>query len=127
VVVLFTKKLVELLGDEALSVRVVFLDEDAAARRVLEDEMALVGLLLREWREKGLVEVTASSWDAVRDLAAVGVRGSVVQIVRVSTSPALKDVKDGLDRRASFVDFPIGEATLDEWSARTTELLSSLL
>jgi hypothetical protein len=124
ILVLVTKKLVELLGDEALSVRVVFLEERATAPLALEDEMALLSLLLREWREKGLVEVVTSSWEEVAELAGAAARRSIVQVVRITTQTS---AVAALDRRVAFVDFPVDKAPLEAWSKRTTELLSSLL
>lgn len=126
ILVVVTKKLVELLGDEALAVRVVFLHEDANARRVLDDEMALAGLLLREWREKGMVEVATSTWKEVAELAKTEARRSLVQVVRMTTS-ASTGAPRALDPRVSSLDFLIDAATLEGWSQRTTDLLSALL
>jgi vWA domain found in the FtsH ternary systems/N-terminal helical region fused to the FtsH ternary system vWA domain len=116
------KKLVELLGDEALAVRVVFLGEDPLA---LEDEKSLAELLLREWTELGLVEVVTSTWAEVEELAATAARRALVQVVRITTTPG--KVPRPLDVRVSSTEFPIGAATLDDWSRATTDLLSSLV
>lgn len=128
ILVVVTKKLVELLGDEALSVRVVFLHEDAlAVKLVMADEMALAELLLREWREKGMVEVVTSTWNEVAELAASEARRSLVQVVRMTTSLKTVGSARAVHPRVTSMDFPIDAATLEGWSRRTTDLLSSLL
>ncbi len=124
VLLVLVKKLVELLGDEALSVRVVFLD--AAHDAVLREEMALTELLLREWREKGMVEVVTSTWSDVAALAAASARRELVQVVRI-TSAAVAEPPRALDPRVLSMDYRVGDATLEQWSGGATALLSSLL
>jgi len=123
VLLVVTKKLVELLGDEALSVRVVFPGEGTIP---LEDERSLAALLLREWREQGLVEVVTSTAAEVEQLAASAARRALVQIVRIRTTCGAAGSSSG-DARIASRDFLVGAATLEEWARATTELLSSLL
>ena len=121
VLLVVTKKLVELLGDEALSVRVVFLGEGT-----LEDERSLAALLLREWIEQGTVEVVTSTAAEVELLAVSAARRALVQMVHIRTIRGAAGSFSG-DARIASRDLLVGAATLEEWARATTELLSSLL
>ncbi|MFO0736151.1 MAG: hypothetical protein U0270_09735 [Labilithrix sp.] len=115
-VMVLTKKLVELLGEEALELRVVFLGDELA------EEQALAELLLGEWRDKGMCEVTTSSWPALVTDATENTRRALVEIVHLgATTP------DDVDPRLVLVDFPLPTGTVEDWTRRITETLASLL
>jgi len=125
VVHVLTKKLVELLGDEELEIRVAFLREEGRATPLAE-EKALVELLLREWREKGMAEIVEATWDEIVELAGTNVRRALVEVVRIATSPLGKEAK-ALDPRVVFAELVTPVAPLEAWSRATTGLLSALL
>ncbi|MBX3231008.1 MAG: hypothetical protein KIT84_36725 [Labilithrix sp.] len=115
VVLVVVKKLVELLGEEALELRVVFLDEELAEERVLTE------LLLREWIERGICEVSSSTWPKVVASSAAETRRALVEVV------SLGGGAPELDARIVDVPFPLPAGTLDDWSRATTEALSGLV
>jgi vWA domain found in the FtsH ternary systems/N-terminal helical region fused to the FtsH ternary system vWA domain len=124
VVLVLTKKLVELLGDEALEIRLVFLQDDGPTP--LSEERALSELMLREWRDKGMADVVAATWSEVAELAASSARRSLVEVVHIGATkleaPAL-----GLDPRVVATSFAPTAEALEGWSRATADLLSSLL
>jgi hypothetical protein len=126
VVLVATKKLVELLGEEALQIRVVFLHEEHEPTPLAE-EMALSELMLREWRDKGMADVAAATWADVATLASASARQALVEVVFFGAEAA----PSPLDPRVVFAPFaPLhtrSDASLETWSRATAELLSALL
>lgn len=115
-VMVLTKKLVELLGEEALELRVVFLGDELA------EERALAELLLGEWRDRGMCEVTTSTWPALVADATESTRRALVELVHLGgTTP------EALDPRLVLVDFPLPTGGVDDWTRHITETLASLL
>jgi hypothetical protein len=115
-VMVLTKKLVELLGEEALELRVVFLGTDLA------EERALAELLLGEWRDKGMCEVSTSTWPALVAAATENARRALVEIVHLGG-----ETPEPLDPRLVLVDFPLPTGAVDDWTRRITEALAALL
>jgi hypothetical protein len=123
VVLVVTKKLVELLGEEALEIRVVFLEDEKGMP--LAEEKALAELMLREWRDKGMADVVTSTWTDVATLAAASARRALVEVVRFGAPSA---EVSALDPRVVFAELaPLGDASLEGWSRATADLLSTLL
>jgi hypothetical protein len=141
VVLVLTKKLAELLGEEALEIQVIFLHEDTEARTPLSEEQALAELMLREWRDKGMVEVRSASWSDVVGLTATNAKRALVEVVRFrsgSPTPSRDVLQDEsgapmrskerpLDARVVAADFVLPTDSLEDWSRATSELLSMLL
>ena len=125
VVLVVTKKLVELLGEEALEIRVIF-DREHAIPTPLREEKALSELMLREWRDKGMADVLEATWDEVTALAAANARRALVEVLRIGVKPR-SDSADNLDPRIVFVDFATENDTLEGWSRKTADVLSALL
>ena len=123
-VLVLTKKLVEMLGEEALAIRVVFLLAEDGLPSPLAEERALAELILREWRDLGTVEVDEVSWEETLERATTDARRALVEIVRFTGRAEAAPV---LDPRIVFVDFPARPDALDEWSRRASEALSALL
>jgi len=123
-VLVLTKKLIELLGQEALEIRVVFLHEDGGAPPLAE-ERALAELMLREWRDNGMAEVVAASWSDVVDMATAGVRRALVQVVHIGAAEPVP--APPLHPRVVSASFVPNAESLDGWSRATCELLSALL
>ena len=123
-VLVLVKKLVELLGEESLAIRVVFLEETPGLPTPLAAEMALAGLMLREWKDRGIVDVAPSSTDALQAALAIGARRALVELVHVRSGGA---PWTPADPRMPFVDVEVRAETLDAWSARTSDILSALL
>jgi hypothetical protein len=115
-VMVLTKKLVELLGEEALELRVVFLGPDLA------EERALAELLLGEWRDKGMCDVSTSTWPALVAEATANARRALVEIVHVGG-----ETPEEVDPRLVLVDFPLPTGAVDDWTKRITEALAALL
>jgi hypothetical protein len=122
-VLVLTKKLVELLGDEALELRVVFA-KDAAGKSRLDEERALAELMLREWRDRGIAAVLDATWDDVAALAAASARRALVEVVSLRAAPA---EPPALDPRVVYVAFVAPGGPLDAWSRASAELLSAIL
>ena len=115
-IIVLVKKLVELLGEEALELRVVF------PARALEEEQGLMELLLGEWRDRGMCEVVRESLEQVLDFAAAHSRRALVEVVHIGGLPC------GLeDPRVVHADLTLPAGGVDEWSAAATELLATLL
>lgn len=115
-VLVLVKKLVELLGEEALEIRVAFLT------RALEEEQGLTELLLGEWRDKGMCEVVRETFEQVLDFAAANSRRALVEVVHIGGLPfGLKDA------RVVHADLTLPPGGVEEWSAAATELLATLL
>jgi hypothetical protein len=126
VVLVVTKKLVELLGEEALEIRVVFLLEEEGATTPLAEEKALSELMLREWRDKGMADVTVGTWGDVAELAAASAKRALVEVAWVGASKL--EAPPPLDPRVVFAEFAsLGDPSLDGWSNATSDLLSALL
>lgn len=125
VIVVVTKKLVELLGEEALDLRVVFL-WDAHGKTPLADERALTELLLREWIDRGLASVADTTWDAVIETAAEDARRALVEVVHLRPADA-RPPDDAIHPSVIRLDFPVGAAVLDEFVASATALVAALL
>lgn len=123
VVLVLTKKLVELLGEEALEIKVAFLHEDGA-KMPLEEEKALSELMLREWRDKGMADVLIATWEDITELAAASARRALVEVVRIH---ATKAQVGPLDPRVVFVDFAPPTENLEGWSKAVTDVLAQLL
>ncbi len=123
-VVVLTKKLTELLGEEALEIRVVFLHEEGA-RTPLADERALAELILREWRDKGTAAVVDASWSDVVELTVAGARRGLVEVVHIQAGASA--AMPSLDRRVVTATFSPNAGSLDAWTQATCELLSTLL
>ncbi len=123
VVLVVTKKLAELLGEEALEIRVVFLHDEGKEMPLAEEE-ALAGLVLREWRDRGMAEVVEATWAEVVELAATNARRALVEVVRIGT---LTNAAPGLHPRIVYAELSPANETLDGWSKATADLLSTLL
>ena len=67
-----------------------------------------------------------ATWSDIETLAARAARRGLVQVVRMTTTVSAA-APWSLDVRVASTTFPIGAATLEEWSRATTELLASLL
>ncbi len=87
VVLASVKKLSEMLGEEALSMRVVFVD-DGGRPSPLGDERGLSELLLQEWRDKGTVEICSGTLEAEDALLEAASRRALVQLVTFGEAPA---------------------------------------
>ncbi len=124
VVLVVTKKLVELLGEEALEIRVVFQHEDGAPTPLAE-ERALAELMLREWRDKGMADVVDASWEDVVDFSAASARRALVEVVHIGG--AAQAPEKSLDPRVVSASFVPPTESLEGWSRATAELLSMLL
>jgi hypothetical protein len=122
-VVVVTKKLVELLGEEALDVRVTFL-WDPRGSTPLADEKALAELLLREWIDRGLASVTETSWTAVVETAEEEARRALVEVVHLRTATV---PRSALHTSVVHLDFPVGAASLADFSKAAVDLVASLL
>jgi hypothetical protein len=123
VVLVVTKKLAELLGEEALEIRVVFLHDEGKATP-LESEKALAGLMLREWRDRGMADVLELTWDEVIDLATDNARRALVEVVRIgATGVATKPLGPNVVQ----ADFSAANESLEGWSRATADLLSTLI
>lgn len=125
-VMTLTKKLSVLLGTEALSFRVVFLEGDGRGRTSLADERELALLLLREWCDKGIAEVTDGSWELLAEQTRESARRAAVEIVRFTTTPGEAPFHE-LDPRVVLVDYPVVGTSLDGWVETTTDVLAALL
>lgn len=125
VVLVLTKKLVELLGEEALEIRVAFLYEEGLPSP-LASEKALTELMLREWRDKGMVDILDATWDDVAALASASARRALVEVVHIGAAPRTS-ASPSLDPRVVFADFSPLSESLEGWSRATTDLLSALL
>ncbi len=123
-VLVLTKKLFELLGEEALEVRVVFLRDDGA-RSPLAEERALAELMLREWRDKGMADVLEASWAEVVQLAAASTKRALVEVVHIGGGAVPSE--PALDPRVVLAPFVPKADSLDDWSHAISELLSTLL
>jgi hypothetical protein len=123
VVLVLTKKLVELLGEEALEIKVAFLHEEGT-KMPLEEEKALSELMLREWRDKGMADVLDASWEDIAALASASARRALVEVVRIHSS---KGQAAPLDPRVVYVDFTPPADNLEGWSKAVTEVLAQLL
>lgn len=75
------RRLVDILGDEALELYCVF-PIDAAQNEVLARERMLVELVLREWRDKGSVLVKTLSPSQLAELMAEQLKRGLVQSLR---------------------------------------------
>jgi hypothetical protein len=124
-VLVLTKKLVELLGEEELAIQVAFLHEEGM-KTPLGEEKDLTELMLREWREKGRVDVVEATWGEVVELAGTNARRALVEVVRVAASPH-EPKATALDRRVVFAELVPPAGPLDAWSRATADLLSLLL
>ena len=122
-VLAFVRKLALFLGEEALEIRVVFLADHAGAATPLAEELALAELMLREWRELGIVTVSTSTWDQIAEESLSATRRALVGIIHFHTLP----VSAALDPRIAYVDFEPPTSTVEAWSARAGEVLSALL
>lgn len=125
VVLVLTKKLVELLGEEALEIRVAFLYEEGLPSP-LASEKALTELMLREWRDKGMADILDATWDDVAALASASARRALVEVVHIGAAPRTSALPS-LDPRVVFADFSPLSESLEGWSRATTDLLSALL
>jgi hypothetical protein len=114
-VLVLIKKLVELLGEEALELRVVFEGKD------LGEEAALMELLLREWIELGMCEVLRGDASTVQSVSAENVRRALVEVITLGGETT------SLDPRVVRLDFPLPAGNVDEWTRQITDALSSLL
>ena len=82
ILVCLVRKLHEWLDGEDLSIRIVFLP-DALGRAPLIVERGLVELLLRDWIEKGAVEVVEGALKEVAQAALLAARRAHVEVVLV--------------------------------------------
>ena len=85
------RRLHDWLSEEALLFRFVFLDRLDGPPAPLSDEQELLGLLLREWIEKGTVQVMRGSLEQ----ALLGQEASVVLVASQEESAALLDELPG--------------------------------
>lgn len=129
------RRIHEWLGDEALLLRFVFLDDDLA------DEQELLGLLLREWVERGTVQVSRGE----PGQALSGGEAAVVLVAcREEAAVALQGPRRRVDPHVVFlgvgqpcpVVHAVGQApdperraapALDGWIAAARALLEELL
>lgn len=126
-VLVLVKKLVELLGEEALEIRLAFLHEEGMPS-ALGPEQALAELMIREWRDKGMADVLEATWDDVVTLAAASARRALVEVVHIHTGHAKKDKEQTpLDPRVVSVELVPEAESLEAWSEATTDVLAQLL
>jgi hypothetical protein len=99
--------LAEWLGDEELRFRVIFL-RDGACLSPLGAERELLGLLLGEWRDRGMVDVEEGELAA--EVAAMGqaARRALVDAIALGVEAAPRP--EGLDRRVTWAALRLGGA-----------------
>jgi hypothetical protein len=123
------RKLFEWLSAEELTIRVLFL-RDAIGEVPLAAERGLCAILLREWIDKGVVEVRDARLDEIVKEAALESRRARVQLVLVGP-PALADALQSLDPDARVTTTRFDPlATVRPWQAwidDSLELLRGIL
>lgn len=122
-ILVLTKKVFELLGEEALTLEIVFLED--GGRTPLEDERGLAALMLREWIDRGMAAISTAPESAVAERVAKGVKRALVEVIRFGA--AAGPAKAPLDPRAVVVDMHAFPETLDGWTAKATEILAAIL
>lgn len=119
----FTKKLALFLGEEALEIRVVFLAEHTGAETPLAEELALTELLLREWRELGIVTVSTSTWARIAEESLAATRRALVGVILFHVLP----IAPLLDARIAYAGFEPPTTVVEAWTTRVVEVLTALL
>lgn len=120
-VVALVLRLRQLLGDEALTFRVVAMRDRAGGPSPLGDEAALLGLALREWRDEGTLEVAESGETEDDARAAATARHALVQVVTLGEPASVMP-----PRVEAFTLTPDGD-TSDAWRAAFEELVAALV
>jgi hypothetical protein len=105
------RKLTEWLSEEGLTFRLIFVGE-----HVLEEERALAALLLREWIEKQMAEVTTGKLPEIEARTAEEARRAQVAVIHVAAEPPELGKPD---QRVLTGTLDVGEAVpVLKWAGR---------
>jgi hypothetical protein len=119
-----TQQLAALLEEESLTIEVAFL-RDAEGLEPLGEERGLVRLLLREWIDRHVVDVTVRTWADVLESARDRARSALVDVVWMAEGASREP--EPPRPPAEFLVFPVERATPERWIDSAKALLSALL
>jgi hypothetical protein len=132
------KKLVGDLAGDALQFRVVFVRDSPGQPSTLRAERELCELVLREWREKGIVEVLEATLEAEAAALKAASRRALVLVVVFSAREGTATVEpwlaaaraSRLDERTPCIPVETGlarAADLEAWKDSAVDLVAALL